>query len=209
MSAPKTNYGKFLFIYLGILLAGCRNTNNDSLDYKGHVTWDALKTSLRAPGSTLNPNMRIRCIVLDGRSFKLQEGLHDWETVEKLRDSLGNNVIVENACTLEGLKEGSVETGYYLNPVNPKTGPRILHGLRFQTCDVRVDGRELSCKAILSFGRHQTDAAWHNGHSGLDVVPITSTVERTVEIRMVSNQVQAVDLHLGSYFALIEILDAP
>lgn len=211
---------RLLIICAGILLAGCRSTGQGSegadFDYQGpegaDYTWDALKASLRAPNNPLTARMWLRCVVLESGTVALKEGLHDWDEVEQLRDRLGDKVRVKNACSLEGLKDGTVEVGYYLTPVSPEAGPKALHGLRLQARDVRISGQELSCRATLAFGRHQADTAWHDGRRGFAVAPITPTFERNVEVRMRSNQVQVVNLGFAphpKYVALIEIIDAP
>lgn len=206
----RKNASQLIVFCASTLLAGCLNADKgaEGADY----TWDALKASLRPPSSTLTPQMWLRCVVLEGDTVALKEGLHDWEEVEQLHDRLGDKVRVKNACSLVGLKDGTVEAGYYLTPVSPESGPKALHGLRLQARDVRISGQDFTCKMTLVFGRHQADTAWHDGRLGLAVAPVTPTVERNVEVRMRSNQVQVVNLGFAphpAYVALIEIINAP
>lgn len=210
MPAPTMlkNSSRLLIACAGILIAGCQDTQKHPAGLED--SWDSLKTSLQAPSGALNARMSIRCVVLEGKPSGLKEGLNDWDEVEKLRDSMGDKVRVRNACTLVGLKEGAVEAGYYLTPVNPEAGPKALHGLRFQIREVRLSGQELSCQATISFGRHQTDLTWPDGRSGLAVKPFTQSVEKNVQLRMRSNQVQVLDLSYDhSHIALIEIIPTP
>lgn len=210
MPAPNMlkNGSRLLIACVGILMGGCQDTHRHPA--VSEYSWDTLKTSLHAPSGPLNERMRIRCVVLEGKSIGLQEGLHDWVEVEKLRDSMGKKVRVRNACTLDGLKEGVVEVGYYLTPVNPEAGPKVLHGLRFQIREVRISGQELSCQATISFGRHQADLPWPDGRGGLAVKPFTQSVEKVVQLRTRSDQVQVLDLSYDrSHIALIEIIPVP
>lgn len=208
MSTLKIGYG-LLLVCAAFLSVGCRADHEERADFD-FCPWDSLKVSLRPPSGTLNPGMRIRCVVIDGRAAGLAEGLHDWDAVEKLRERLGDKVLVRAAGVLEGLKDGSVEKGYYLTPVDPGEWPRFLHGLRFQVREVRIEGRELTFKATLSFGRHQADVLTHDGSRGLNVFAHPTSYDRGTLVRMRSDQVRVVDLgSTGDYIALIEIMDAP
>lgn len=207
MNALRNNY-RLLIIFAGILSTGCRNSQKKYTDFDSYI-WLDMKTSFRAPSTSLDSQMWLRCVVLDGHSVELEEGLHNWDSIENLRDLRGDKVLVRAACAIEGLKDCAAETGYYLTAVNSDAWPKSLHGLRFQVHEVRIEGQELSFKTEVSFGRHGADVATHDGRLGLRVWPSTTHFDRAIHVRMRSNQVQVINLGFGSYFALIEIIDAP
>lgn len=204
---PLMNSYRLIITCAGILLAGCTSTHNQST-YDGTLPWQGLKSSIRAPSRALKPDMSIRCVVLERKLFKLKEGLHDWEKVEELRDRIGGEVLAKAACVLEGLNEGEVESGYYLTSNNAEEWPKSFHGLRLKAREVRIEGEELSFKAALSYGCRLADVLTQDDSRGLRIFPIMSYYDKTIRIRMRSNQVQVVDIDLtGRYVALLEVID--
>ena len=166
MNVLKYSYS-LLILGASSLFVGCQNPHNEPAGFDGYP-WVGLKVSLHAPSSALHPKMWIRCVVLDASSLGVEEGLYDWDVIEELRDRLGDKVVVRNTCVLEGLKDGSAESGYYLTTVNPEICAKSLHGLRLQVHDVRIEGQELTFNAELLFGRHQSDVPVHDGRRKLD-----------------------------------------